>query len=271
MATKTFIKHLLDNSPFVREYESSSRKEFLFEETMELTTRKLDQLTLADSNRYYMKIIERPAIFEVNDDQMRAFEILGRLMCSYSTQFTGFQSITMSKLEATTRSEFQGLRQPGEQTGATTTVTIVFPGELANRPIYKTISWWLNQMKDRISKKANLGGLNKRYTAGLISMTALFIKPDPSNKAVEYSCIGQNMWPLNLPAEQNDGNWNDVTVQEVSIEFNINVLDCENMMVQEYAEAVLEDIDSRLCGDSTLYGSPNSGTALEIVTQNPIL
>lgn len=265
-----FVKDVLADSPFIKEYENSSRKQYLYEEVFELTTRKLDQMTLRDANRYYIKLLERPAIFEVTREQIQLFDVFARLIASYSTQVTGFQDVQMESLDPTNRSEFQSLSQPGRQTGATKTLTIVFPGELTGGLIAKTVRYWMNQMKDRISGVSPMGGLQTQYTLGKISMTILFLKPDPSNTVVEFCAIGQNMWPKLDPYSQNEGNWNDVSVNEVSIDFNVALLDDHNIKVKRYGEAILKDIKSDLIADYSTYGLAGTGSTLEIVTKNPI-
>lgn len=257
------ITDITKKSPFYAGYSNTHRQQYIHEEFYELTSANLAKMAIRDNSRYYFYFIEHPAIFTFRDDLQSLFTVWARLFSSYSTAITGFQDITMEKVEPTYRSEFVNAGQPARQSGATKSLTWAFPSELSGSIMGRVVNVWMDAMRDKYSQVAHANGYDGSADVGSYSATGFILKPNPNLTKVEYCAIVYCMFPLNNPYSQHDADWKQTDVQELSLEMNVSLLDnASSKSVSELGDRVIKYLRSDIIADTTLFGI-TKGTVVE--------
>lgn len=263
------IQDIVSKSPFYQGYQSTHRKAYIHEEFYELTSANLAKMAIRDNSRYYFYFIEHPKIFSFRADLSALFTVWARLFSSYSTAITGFQDITMEKMEPSYRSEFINAGQPGRQSGATKSLTWAFPSELSGSIMGRVVDLWMNAMRDKYTQVAHANGYTDASAdVGSYSATGFILKPNPNLTKVEFCAVTYCMFPLNNPYSQYDGDWKQTDVQELSLEMNVSLLDnISSKSVSDLGNKVLAHLRSDLIADTTLFGM-TKGTEIKATKNN---
>ncbi|MGL5715375.1 MAG: hypothetical protein ACRCX2_20320 [Paraclostridium sp.] len=248
------VNDIIENSLFAKNWQTKARNQYLLEEFFELTKESLSQITPYDPSRYYFYVLRMPPIFESGADSKMSdlFRAFAKLLCSYSTAISGFQATTMETADQQMRTEFQDVAHAQRQTGAIKSLTFTLPSELTGNIITRTLGLWMDAIADKYTSVASYLGSDLTYGAGNHSMVGFVLKPNPNLTVNEYSAICYNMYPKNNPTDIHESRFRDGSFQELSLEFNVNVL-ADNLLVRELGNKLMTNLKNDLIANSTTY------------------
>lgn len=257
------VRAIYDSSLFLQHYmkpNTQGRKSLISCEFMDWSKENLTGLTLVDKSQFFIIPVTYPEIYMISDD-----EYLRRAMKGYMAYITqtarsvdGIQDLSIDVQTPTFKTPFFNLPLYTNLQNPTTEITLSVPADTSGYFIVNLTRHWLNSISDEFTRAAHYNGLTIDYNNWSHSATMAYIKPNKNYTKLDYGAL----WFMMIPKGAQTSNFNaDATspgVAEVSITFNVNVIDSRNIKCKELLESLLAKYRAYMVMDSTLYGVVNN-------------
>lgn len=248
-----FLQHYMKPNP-------NGRRSLISSEFMDWSKDNLTGLTLVDKSLFILIPVVYPEIYMYSDDELLRKSMKGYL--NYITQTArsvdGIQDISIDVQNPTFKTAFFNLPLFTNIQNPTTEITLSIPADTTGYFITNQTRHWLNAISDEYTRAAHYNGLDIDYNNWSHSAAMAFIKPNKTFTKLDHG----ELWFLMIPKGAPTSNFNaDATspgVAEVSLTFNVNVIDSRNIKCKELLESLLAKYRAYMVMDSTLFGTINN-------------
>lgn len=264
-------KAIYDSSLFPQYYMKPSpngRKSLISCEFTDWSKDNLTGLTLVDKSLFILIPIIYPEIYMYSDDVYLRKCIKGCInyIAQTARSVDGIQDISIDVQTPTFKTQFFNLPLYTNLQNPTTEITLSIPADLSGYFITNQIRHWLNAISDEHTRAAHYNGLDLDYNNWSHSMGMAYIKPNKTFTKLDYGALWFLMIPKGAPTSNFNADATSPSIAELSLTFNVNMIDSRNIKIKELLESLLAKYRSYLVLDSTLFGSINN-TYLQTVEE----
>ena len=254
---------IYESSLFLQNYMKPSpngRKSLISCEFMDWSKDNLTGLTLVDKSIFILIPVIYPEIYMYADDNYLRKAMKGYL--NYITQTArsvdGIQDLGIDVQTPTFKTQFFNLPLYTNLQNPTTEITLQIPADLSGYFITNQTRHWLNAISDEYTRVAHYNGLDIDYNNWSHSAGMAYIKPNKTFTKVDYGALWFLMIPKGAPTSNFNADATSPGIAEVSLTFNVNMIDSRNIKIKELLESLLAKYRSYMVMDSTLFGSINN-------------
>lgn len=256
-------KAIYDNSLFLQYYmkpSANGRKSIISSEFTDWSKDSLMGLTLVDRSMFILLPIIYPEIYMFANDELLRSGIKGCLKYITETarSVDGFQDISIDVQTPTFKTPFYNMPLFTNLQNPTNELTFTVPADLSGYTITNQIRHWLNQISDEYSRTAPYNGLTIPYNNWSHSAGMAYIKPNKNLTKVDYAALLFLMIPKGAPTSNFNADATSPGVAELSLTFNVNLIDTRNIRVKEIAESLLAKYRNVIVMESAMYGLINN-------------
>lgn len=256
-------KSIYDSSLFLQYYMKPSpngRKSLISCEFMDWSKDNLTGLTLVDKSMFILIPVIYPEIYMYTEDIYLRKAMKGYL--NYITQTArsvdGIQDLAIDVQTPTFKTQFFNLPLYTNLQNPTTEITLSIPADLSGYFITNQTRHWLNAISDEYTRAAHYNGLDIDYNNWSHSAGMAYIKPNKTFTKVDYGALWFLMIPKGAPTSNFNADATSPGIAELSLTFNVNMIDSRNIKIKELLESLLAKYRSYMVMDSTLFGSINN-------------
>lgn len=271
LSGKLSQKAIYDGSLFMQHYMKPSpngRKSLISCEFMDWSKDNLTGLTLVDKSLFILIPFVYPEIYMYAEDEYLRRSMKGYL--NYITQTArsvdGIQDISIDVQTPTYKTPFFHMPLFTTLQNPTTEITLQVPADLSNYFITNQTRHWLNAISDEYSRSAPYNGMNIPYNNWSHSAAMAYIKPNKTYNEVDYGALWFLMIPKGAPTSNFNADATSPGVADLSLTFNVNMIDSRNIKIKEILESLLAKYRNYFVMDSTLFGTINN-TYLQTVEE----
>ncbi len=254
---------IYDSSLFLQYYmkpNPNGRKSLISSEFMDWSKDNLTGLTLVDRSLFILLPIIYPEIYMFAEDDLLRQGIKGCLKYITETarSVEGFQDIAIDVQTPTFKTPFFNLPLFTNLQNPTNEITLTIPADLSGYFITNQIRHWLNAISDEYSRTAPYNGLTMDYNNWSHSCGMAYIKPNKNLTKVDYGALFFLMIPKGAPTSNFNADATSPGVAELSLTFNVNMVDSRNLKIKEICESLLAKYRNIIVMESSLYGIINN-------------
>lgn len=262
---------IYENSLFLQNYMKANpngRKSLISSEYMDYSKENLTGLTLVDKSMFILIPTVYPEIYMFAEDNILRKSMKGYM--NYITQTAravdGIPDLAIDVQQPTFKSQFFNLPLYTNLQNPTNEITLTIPAETSGYFIINQTRHWLNAISDEHSRVAHYNGLTIDFNNWSHSAGMAYIKPNKNLTKVDYGALWFLMVPKGAPTSNFNADATSPGVAELSLTFNVNVIDNRNIKIKELLDSLLAKYRNYIVMDSTLFGMIND-TYLSVVDE----
>ena len=263
---------ITNGSWFVNNYWTkgkTGRKSLVSCEYLDPSKDSLIGLTLVDKSLFILIPTYYPEIYTdvpSGDILNKSFKAYWNYICQTCRAVDGIPDLALDIQRPVFKSAFFSLPLCTTLQNPVEEITLTIPAELSNYFIIKQTRHWMNAISDEYSKAATYNGLETEFNNFSHSAGMAYIKPNKTFDRVEYGALFFLMIPKQAPTSNFNADATAAGVIEMSIPFNVAMVDDRNVRVRELLQSLLISYRTYVVLDSTLYGLTKN-TALDTVDE----